>query len=160
MLWPTVSGLPWDRQHTVHSRTSIPPRHSHEPDCFWLGLIWSCSNWQVETAQSSEHSITMIDYISFSWRSWRQPVNDSGIRASSLADPGASVGHVPPGADCSVPENVHLSGRWSIFLQVGWQAGGRWLEPLWVHRVAAVGVAGMCLLCHIKSDTDDPWWEK
>lgn len=100
----------------------------------------------------------MIDYISFSWRNWRQPVNDSGIRASSLAGPGASVWHVPPGTNCSVPENVQASG---MMVHCRW--ADRQVEdgskPLWMHRVAAVGVAGMCLLCHIQPDTDGPWLE-
>lgn len=124
VLWLMVSGITCDRQRILHSRTPIPPSHPHVPNWFWLGLIWSCSNWQVETAQSSEHSITMIDYISFSWRNWRQPVNDSGIRASSLAGPGASVWHMPLGTNCSVPENVQASGMMVHLLAGG--LTGRW----------------------------------
>lgn len=57
VLWLTVNGVTGDGQHTGHSRTSIPA--SHVPNWFWRGLIWLRSNWQVEIAQRSEHSITM-----------------------------------------------------------------------------------------------------
>lgn len=162
VLWLMVSGITCDRQHIVHSRTPIPSSHSHVPNWFCLGLIWSCSNWQVETAQSSELSITMIDYISFSWRNWRQPAGE-WFRDQS----------------------VILSWTWSLCLTCAprhwllcpWECPSfrndgpstcRWddrqvvdgSEPLWMHRVAAVGVAGMCLLCHIKPDTDGPWLGK
>lgn len=140
-----VSGVPCDGQHTVHSRTSIPASHSNVPNGFWPGLIWLRGNWQVEIAQSSEHSITMRDYISFSWRRRRQPVNDSGTRVI-LSWTWSLCLHMCPRALTALSLRMSkLQEWWSIDLQVGWQAqslcGCTALLPV-------VRVASVCLLRH------------
>lgn len=128
VLWLTVSGVICDGQHTGHPRTSIPASHSNVPNWFWPGLIWLRSNWQVEIAQRSEHSITMRDYISFSWRRRRQPVNDSGTRVI-LSWTWSLCLHMCPQALTALSLRMSkLQEWWSIYWQVGWQAGRRWLR--------------------------------